>query len=160
LLVGALRRLRRAQPRIGLVVMGGGDSQPSARALLEREGLKDAVLLLGDVRHELCLAVMARADLFVRATLADGDALSVREALALGVPVVASDAARRPPGTALFRSGSEDDLVAQIEVALSRQRPSVAESRPSAGCIERLLEIYGQVAGAMGDRVCAESAGS
>jgi glycosyltransferase involved in cell wall biosynthesis len=48
----------------------------------------------------------ARADVFVRATNTDGDAISVRESLSLRVPVVASDASPRPPGVSLFAAGN------------------------------------------------------
>jgi glycosyltransferase involved in cell wall biosynthesis len=39
--------------------------------------------------------------IYLRPTRRDGDAVSVREALAFGAPTVASDIVRRPPGTRL-----------------------------------------------------------
>ena len=53
---------------------------------------------------------MKTCDLFLRPTNSDGDSVSVRESLSLGVPVIASDAAPRPNGTILFRSRDHDDL--------------------------------------------------
>jgi glycosyltransferase involved in cell wall biosynthesis len=52
------------------------------------------------------VALYARLTLFVRPTITDGDSVSVRECLHLGVPVVASDAVPRPGGCLLF--GSRD----------------------------------------------------
>ena len=46
----------------------------------------------------------------MRSTFADGDAITVREALDLGIPVVASDVVARPPGAVLFTTGDEADL--------------------------------------------------
>jgi len=51
-----------------------------------------------------------RADLGIRPTLTDGDALSVREALSFNCPVIASDVVKRPRGTICFKSRDIDDL--------------------------------------------------
>lgn len=58
-----------------------------------------------DIRHRIGVfhgepltAAFASAAVYLRPTLTDGDAVSIREALAAGVPVVASDVVRRPPG--------------------------------------------------------------
>ncbi|MEJ5311263.1 MAG: glycosyltransferase [Anaerolineae bacterium] len=49
-------------------------------------------------------AVIKLCDLFIRPTNTDGDALSVRESLMIGRPVIASDVCLRPDGTILFQS--------------------------------------------------------
>src|SRR5437870_2642764 len=105
-------------------VMGRGERSDEALALGRRAGLADAMLLVGDVDHEQCLALMARSDVFVRPTLMDGDSISVREALALGVPVVASNVGTRPEGTQLFQAGNARELVKQLENAISGNSPS------------------------------------
>lgn len=58
--------------------------------------------------------VLRRCDVFVRPTYSDGDAISIREALWYGLPVIASDAAPRPEGTTLFRSRDTGELIARI----------------------------------------------
>lgn len=155
-LVEALGRLRRRYPQLGCAVMGGGEQEPEAKALLKREGLEDAVLLLGDMPHEMCLAVMARADVFVRPSRADGDAVSVREALALGTPVVASRVGARPDGVLLFEPGNARQLAGTLDAALQRRADG---SRPAAGggdaAFARLLELYARVAGAEPARLAA-----
>lgn len=145
-LLDALARLRSSHPALGCLVMGGGDGEAEAEARRQvvARGLDEAVVFTGDLPHPLCRALIARSDLFVRPTLADGDALSVREALALGVPVVASDAGHRPPGTVLFARGDAAGLARRIEELLD---PAVAgEGAPCAeapnGAAERLLAIY------------------
>mgnify|MGYP002624563699 CR=1 FL=1 len=47
--------------------------------------------------------VLKRADFSIRNTSTDGDALSVRESLYLGVPTLCSDAVDRPHGVKLFK---------------------------------------------------------
>jgi glycosyltransferase involved in cell wall biosynthesis len=87
------------------------------------------VLLAGDVGHALCLCLMSKSDLFVRPTYQDGDAISVREAVAAGVPVVASNVGTRPPGVALFRAGNVDELTKTLSAHLEGEaRPQVVES--------------------------------
>jgi glycogen(starch) synthase len=113
ILLAAVSRLKDRYPGIGCLVMGGEASEKAA-ALVEHGGLRGHVHLGGDLDHELCLALMARSSVFVRPTFRDGDSISVREALSLGVPVVASNVGTRPEGIALFEAGDVDGLVKQI----------------------------------------------
>jgi glycosyltransferase involved in cell wall biosynthesis len=64
---------------------------------------------------------------FVRPTLKDGDSISVREALVLGVPVVASRVGSRPPGTILFHPGNVEDMLSKVELALGYQQVLLSE---------------------------------
>lgn len=54
--------------------------------------------------------VLRRSQLFIRPTATDGDAISLREAISLRVPSLASDASVRPQGSIIFRSRELDDL--------------------------------------------------
>ena len=59
--------------------------------------------------------------IYVRPTKTDGDSLSVREALALGASVVASDVAKRPDGTILYHLPDGPEALADaIELALDK----------------------------------------
>ena len=66
--------------------------------------------------------MLKHCDLFVRPTSTDGDAVSIREALWLGVPTVASDAVARPAGVATFRSRDADDLARKIMQTISAKK--------------------------------------
>lgn len=143
LLLEALGRLARRHPNIGCIVMGGGTDEQAARAWVQELGLEDRFALVGDVPHELCLALIARSHLFVRPTLRDGDAISVREALALGRRVVASDAASRPEGVVQHRSGDARDLTAAVESVLSREAAVPASPLPRTDdALRALLATY------------------
>ena len=67
-------------------------------------------MLCGDVPHELTLHAITRAAALLRTTRYDGDSIAVREAIAAGTPVVATDNGMRPAGTELFRIGDGPDL--------------------------------------------------
>ncbi|GAB4224278.1 MAG: hypothetical protein Kow0062_25750 [Acidobacteriota bacterium] len=82
-------------------------------------------MLGGDFRlavAEHAPAAIAKCDVLVRPTLADGDAVSIREALALGLGVVASDVVQRPPETWTYRVNDGDDLVRKVLLAIRRAR--------------------------------------
>ncbi|MBI2816614.1 MAG: glycosyltransferase family 4 protein [Acidobacteria bacterium] len=146
MLAHAVSRLRVQYSGLRCVVMGSGEQRDGAERLITDMGLSETMLLLGDVPHEQCLAVMAASDVFVRATFEDGDAISVREALSLGVPVVASDAGVRPPGAILFDKGNLADLIAKLESTLSERRDAYTpEQKLSTNGAHGLLEIYQQV---------------
>jgi glycogen(starch) synthase len=142
-LLQAFRDLRKQHPAAGLVIVGGGQDEARVRELIELWQLGDAVLLTGWVTHETCLAIIRESDVFVRTTLYDGDASSVREALALGVPVVASRTAFRPIGPILFTPGDPDGLhaalVETLAVGGARRRASLAAPPASD---EPLVALY------------------
>lgn len=117
LLVQAVGRLKNEYPQMGALIMGTGEDLEEAAALVQRSGLDDAIYLAGDLDHELCLAVIARSAMFIRPTYRDGDSISVREAMALGVPVVASNVGTRPEGTFLFEVGNVEGLIEQARRA-------------------------------------------
>jgi len=144
LLVDALAKLKQLFPSLGCLVMGSGDQRPAAELRVREAGLQEDVLFLGDVDHDTCLSWISNSDVFLRPTLEDGDSISVREAISLGVPVVASRVGTRPPGAILFQPGDVEDMIAKVELALSTRRE---ERRPETGCADRLLEIYRQVDG-------------
>ena len=62
--------------------------------------------------------ILMKSDLFIRPTNTDGDAISVREALYLGIPTIASDVVNRPKGTILFKNRDVNDLTFKVEHAL------------------------------------------
>lgn len=62
--------------------------------------------------------ILMKSDLFIRPTNTDGDAISVREALSMKVPTVASDVVGRPNGTISFKSRDLNDLCSKVENVL------------------------------------------
>jgi glycosyltransferase involved in cell wall biosynthesis len=124
LLVDLVADLSADYPNIGLVVAFWDHSREDDSYLADlrdrarKLGVEKSVLF--QTRSAKFLPVLSKADAFVRPTCTDGDANSVREALYLGVPCVASDCVGRPEGTTLFRSRSGEDLVRQVRLVLSQ----------------------------------------
>jgi glycogen synthase len=141
LLVEALVRLRPRHPDIGCIVMGTGEDRVAAEMQVQSRGLEESVRILGDTGHDMCLALMSRSAVFIRPTLRDGDSVSVREAVSMGVPVVASDVGTRPEEALLFEAGNLNGLVDHLERVLAAcpQRTKIV---PPADSAQRLLNLY------------------
>jgi glycosyltransferase involved in cell wall biosynthesis len=134
----ALGLLKTRYPEIGLAVFGPGTRTSEFRNAAAGAGISDCIEDFGELEHADALGLLARADVFVRPTRVDGDAISVREALALGTPCVASDACPRPWGTTPFRTDDAEDLARAIGHALLRGPVQV--DAPDVG--EKLLGLY------------------
>ena len=67
-------------------------------------------------------------------------------ALALGVPVVASDTDFRPEGVVLFRRGEVDDLVNTLTRTLQRPHGLPHGGGADGDAFDRLLAIYDRLA--------------
>lgn len=112
---------------IGLALFGPGTGSEEYAEDAARYGVEHLLEDFGELDHDQALAVMKAADVFVRPTTADGDSVSVREALTLGVACVATDVAHRPPGTIVARAGNARDLAEKIERALVRRPKPVPQ---------------------------------
>jgi len=87
---------------------------------IKREALEDRILLRqGDIEFS---GVLKLCDLFVRPSSTDGDAVSVREALWLGIPTIASDAVPRPAGVVVFQNRDANDLASKILANVTAKR--------------------------------------
>lgn len=143
LMLDAMMRVHQIAPAAGLLLYGPGTASPALAACVRARGLGRVVHLLGTVARERALALVAAADLFVRPSRADGDALSIREALALGRRVVASDVVARPRGVVQFASGSPAACAEAIFHALgNRGAPCETAAASPPDCIAALTRIY------------------
>lgn len=149
-LIDALWRLKASYPAIGCMILGT-DGSGGPADMVRNLGLSDHIRFLGPLPHERCLAFMARSDLFTRPSLVDGDAISVREALSMGIPVVVSNTASRPAGATLFRIGDSVDLEEKI-VALLKGSPAVRKTIHGQDFAEAILSVYRKVADGWGEK--------
>lgn len=83
-------------------------------AKISEYGLEDYVVRIETPLPDASVLYRA-ADIYLRPSNIDGDAFSVREALYVGTPVIASDAVVRPEECMLFRSRSDGDLLEKAE---------------------------------------------
>ena len=135
LLLEAFAKVRAQHPQARLALYGPGCE--SIRA--------EGVHAFGELHRKSALALMAASDVFIRPTLADGDSVSVREALALGRVVVASNVGNRPPGVRLVAPGDVDALAHGLTVAAAELQSVGARppAPPAADSFQTILSFYG-----------------
>lgn len=143
-LLRAFARVRERLPGAQLVLYGPGTSSPELSALAaELCGLSAAAVHgLGELARPAALATIAGCDLFVRPTLADGDSVSVREALALGRRVVATAVGNRPQAVRLVAPGDDLQLASGICDALADAPPPAGEAAAGDDAIARIFALY------------------
>jgi glycosyltransferase involved in cell wall biosynthesis len=143
-LVRAVPAVKEIYPELGVVVIAYKSIDLAYRgevnALVSGLHLEDAIIFPDELPD--VLAVVKQANVFVRPALSDGDSIAVREALALGVPVVASQTGFRPQGVLLFPPGDAVQLAARIKEALTlpKQPPVTTDASPTT--IQRYLDVY------------------
>jgi len=135
-----LGRLRAKFPRAGLALIGSGSLEEPLRRHIQAQPWREHVLLYGDLPHPVTLQAIARCDVLLRTTWYDGDAISVREALHWGTPVVATDTGMRPPGVRLAPVSDLEALAAAVEEELLRGRraPTAAPVQENLAAVEAL----------------------
>lgn len=117
--IDVLGRVRERFPSAGLVIIGSGSIEEELRRRIASKPYAGHVLLCGDVEHDATLRAISESDVFLRTTFYDGDSISVREALHVGVPVVATRTELRPEGVRLVPVGDGAALAEAITSELA-----------------------------------------
>lgn len=110
-----------------------------------REGMSNCMFVY-DLEPDEFNALLAETDIYVRPTYTDGDSVAVREALANGCRVVASDCIDRPDGVATFKSGCDEslrDCLQRVICSLTDTYPSAEQQHDSA---QDVMAIYKNLA--------------
>jgi len=113
----AMSRFLQDHPKAGFIWLGfPGKEMPKAQEFVGAwpGQERDSLLLLGNVDHDTFLTLLTRSTIFWRTPTCDGVSASVLESLTLGVPVVASDNGRRPPGVVTYRETDAADMCAKL----------------------------------------------
>jgi len=139
----ALATIRQDYSKAGLILLGVGPEV--AAALPDLIPVREHVLLAGAVPPNVARTVMSMLNVFLRPTYFDGDSVSVREALALGIPVVASATGMRPASVVTFQVGDCVDLCKKLREVLGRVlietgKPIIRDE--DQGSANVLLDLY------------------
>lgn len=114
--------------------------------------LKERVKTLGlqnkimfhEVNNTEYYPILELGDIFIRATNTDGDPISLREALSLGIPSIASDVTNRPEKTIIFKNRNQDDLIDKLEYSINNITKLKTDIKESyfEDSTEKLLDFY------------------
>lgn len=132
----------------GLVIVASGGDPAEIRDNIDEKGLEGCVRIVRDLSPTKTYGVLQNSTIFIRATHFDGDAISVREALSLNTPVVATATPFRPEGVVTFKIADSDDLQIKIQSVLAKG-PHVQDrgfkELVSPYCY-RLMDVYDALA--------------
>ncbi len=160
-LVQAFARLKPVLPVRHQLVLAGphGPAAPEIRAAIDERNLHDDVILTGQVPRADLPALYAGAAVFAFPSLYEGFGIPPLEAMACGVPVVASHAAALPeiigPAAVLVDPLNVDEIAHALARVLGqpelgrklRERGLVHAARFSwTGMATRLLALYRELA--------------
>jgi glycosyltransferase involved in cell wall biosynthesis len=158
--VSALVRLRPDPPDAALVIVGEGEERGRLEALAGSLGLGDRVLLVGGQPRERVAKYLAAADVFLFPTeRAESFGIVLAEAMACGVPVIATDAGAvrevmgRPGVTGLLIPPGDVDALANAmgtllgDDGLRQRLGQAARARVLAEytvehMVERTVDVY------------------
>jgi glycosyltransferase involved in cell wall biosynthesis len=140
----AMRRIREKLPAARLAIIGDGPHRSALEAETKRLGLGESVRFLGFLDGEALVEYLNRAHLLVNPSPKEGWGLTVVEANACGLPVVASD---RPGLKDSVRDGETGFLVPYgDDAAFAAKSLMILENRGlwerlSRGALERVKEL-------------------
>lgn len=123
--------LKQKYPNIGVIlcisVMDYPDEFERLQSRIKELGIQNNILVLTD--GESFPPILSLSDVFVRPTNTDGDAVSIREAMSLGVPAIASDVVRRPDGCIIFKCRNQEDFEQTVVSTLENKDAIISKIR-------------------------------
>ncbi|GAB4539769.1 MAG: hypothetical protein Fur002_05430 [Anaerolineales bacterium] len=151
----ALPLIHEKIPAAQIHLLGAGESRPALEARASALHIADAVHFHGNVSHEEVMKALAQSHCFVFPSAREGFPKSVLEALACGLPVVASNTSVIPQllsnGCGVVLPDVSPQAIAQAVLNLAAQ-PQDAWRRMSALAMESArryaLEAWGAAIGA------------
>lgn len=147
--IRALEIVPELRPRLRLAMVGDGPLRVEAQALLDAAGVAELAWLPGE-RHDIP-AVLRGLDCFVLPSLAEGISNTILEAMASGLPVIATRVGGNPELVSAGRTGalvpaSDPEAMAQaiIAYALNPERAR-AVGRQGRAEVERRFSLDAMV---------------
>ena len=140
-------------PNARLTIVGSGPAEPELKAIAQDNGVHDRVWFAGALLEEHLQHLLASASVLISMSELEAQGLACLEAMAIGIPVVASDipahrdlATMAPEAICLVNLNSAAaDLPVAITEALQRQRRPIAAVPDWADVAASLATLYQHV---------------
>lgn len=142
--------LKSRYPQIGFIFclsdIGDYDYFNELKRRLTEKGMEDNFLF--QTNPYQFYPILMKSDIFTRPTTSDGDAISLREALYLKTPSVASDVVPRPEGTVLFKNRDVADFIDRVKMVWDNYSyyKSKMESLEVENGLSKTLGVYRSLA--------------
>jgi len=145
--VGDLIEAMRYLPaNVKLLIIGAGELEKNYKLQITNYKLEGRVIMLGEIKNELIPEYLSIADVFVRPSLSEGQGIAFLEAMAAGVPIIATPVGGivdflRDGETGLFcRVSDPASIAAKIKILFANKEMAEA-LRNNAG--ELVRKNYG-----------------
>jgi glycosyltransferase involved in cell wall biosynthesis len=125
LLINAMSQLKNQKWQLSII--GVGSERKSLEQLIQKNGLKDRVKLMGDLSREAVVSEMQRCDFFILSSRHESFGMVAAEAMACGKPVVFTKC-----------GGVTDELDESVGLATEIQVDSLAHN------IDQMLQSFGE----------------
>lgn len=143
--IDAMERVLEKFPVAGLMIIGSGSLEEKLKKAIAAKPYAERIFLTGDVEHKITLRLINDCDVLLRTTKFDGDAISVREALFLDTPVIATDNKMRPAGVDLIPVSDKDALVEAIKNVVRREISAKTGKADDRSNIKAVLNVYEEI---------------
>jgi glycogen synthase len=144
--INALTSIRKKQTKAGLLIVGSGSLEQVLRKQVSESPDGKHILLTGDLENAATLQAIQRSRIMLRTTWYDGDALSVREALHLGTPVIATQNGMRPEGVRLIPTRDLEALIGAVQDEFTSPQVSTPVASPGNRNLDEILSLYQELA--------------
>lgn len=89
-LLHAVALIKKKYPDVHLTIIGDGKEKKTLLKLIERLNISNNIIFLGAISHERIHYHMNRSKIFILPSLSEGFPLAILEAMAAGLPIIAS----------------------------------------------------------------------
>ncbi len=107
-----------------------------------RASLLSSAKIVRNLTPEEFAFLLSSADIYVRATDRDGDAVAIREAGYFGLQVIASDCVERPNGVQLFNRNSTTSLAQALNNVMKNSYTGLLSKENASGYGTLLRQLY------------------
>lgn len=127
LLIESLKLVRRNVPNFLSVIVGQGQELENLKSLVDGYGLRDQVKFCGRVTKKELSELNTIADVFVLPSTSEGHSVALLEAMASGLPIVASDIEGNKESVEdgvtglLFKNGNAENLAEKLTAILTNK---------------------------------------
>jgi len=121
-----LKALTFLDERFHLLLVGDGPEKSKYIRFINENRIRERVNLTGEVDHQMVKKLLPKSDIYCQPSRSEGFPIAVMEAMACGLPVVASNVGGLPElikvgfNGYLFHSESVNDLVRKIKMAAQK----------------------------------------
>lgn len=130
-LISAFGSIAHTFPDAILTIVGDGSERAKLEAIVSSLGLDNRVVFIGALNQQQVAVRMAEADVFVLPSFAEGLPVVLMEAMASGLPVIATSVAGTPELVEnnttgrLVRAGEEEQLAQAMRDYLTNPQPAL-----------------------------------